>query len=54
MLTYDLVHYAGALTYAELGTMITDAGGEYAYLYGAFGPIPPFLFSWMSMLVSIM
>ncbi|ELU12167.1 hypothetical protein CAPTEDRAFT_123368 [Capitella teleta] len=41
----------GALSYAELGTMITDAGGEYAYLYGAFGAVPAFLFSWMSMLV---
>lgn len=33
--------------------MITDAGGEYAYLYGAFGPVPAYLFSWMSMLVCI-
>jgi hypothetical protein len=31
--------------------MISDAGGEYAYLNGAFGAVPAFLFSWMSMLM---
>ncbi|XP_013004590.1 b(0,+)-type amino acid transporter 1-like isoform X2 [Cavia porcellus] len=41
----------GALCFAELGTMITKSGGEYAYLMEAFGPIPAYLFSWVVMMV---
>ncbi|XP_051884220.1 b(0,+)-type amino acid transporter 1 [Pristis pectinata] len=41
----------GALCYADLGTMITQSGGEYSYLREAFGPIPAFLYSWMSIIV---
>lgn len=32
--------------------MITKSGGEYPYLMEAFGPIPAFLFSWTSLLVT--
>jgi len=43
---------AGALTYAELGAMLPDAGGPYVYIRHAFGPLPAFLYGWM-VLVSI-
>ncbi|XP_069757895.1 b(0,+)-type amino acid transporter 1 [Narcine bancroftii] len=41
----------GALCYVDLGTMITQSGGEYSYLLEAFGPILAFLYSWMSIIV---
>lgn len=42
---------SGALAYAELGTMNTSSGAEYAYFMDAFGGPPAFLFSWASTLV---
>ncbi len=41
---------AGALTYAELGAMLPDAGGPYVYIRHAFGPLPAFLYGWMNLL----
>ena len=41
----------GALAYAELGAAIPEAGGEYAYLRRAFGPVWGFLFGWMHSIV---
>jgi basic amino acid/polyamine antiporter, APA family len=41
----------GALSFAELGVMIPEAGGEYAYLRRAFGPAWGFLFGWMHSIV---
>lgn len=41
----------GALCYAELGTLILESGGEYAYLSKAFGPIAGFTYSWASIIV---
>ena len=48
----------GAISYVELGTLVSQSGGEYAYfLHGFasgerrkswFAPIPAFLFSWVS------
>lgn len=41
----------GALSFAELGSAIPEAGGEYAYLRKAFGPVWGFLFGWMHSIV---
>src|SRR6476646_4034603 len=41
----------GALSYAELGSMIPEAGGEYAYLRRGFGPVYGFLFGWTHSIV---
>jgi APA family basic amino acid/polyamine antiporter len=42
---------AGALTLAELGAMLPQAGGPYVYLRTAYGPLPAFLFGWTEFLV---
>lgn len=39
---------AGALAYAELGAALPEAGGEYAYLREAYGPLPAYLSGWTS------
>lgn len=44
-----LVALAGALTYAELGAMMPDAGGPYVYIREAFGGLPAFLYAWMAL-----
>src|ERR1700739_1676422 len=41
----------GALSFAELGAAIPEAGGEYAYLRHGFGPRWGFLFGWMHSIV---
>ncbi|HVS74503.1 MAG TPA: amino acid permease [Candidatus Acidoferrales bacterium] len=41
----------GALSFAELGAAIPEAGGEYAYLRRGFGPAWGFLFGWMHSIV---
>jgi basic amino acid/polyamine antiporter, APA family len=46
-----LVSFLGALTYAELGAANPEAGGLYAYIRDAFGPLPAFLYGWTSILV---
>lgn len=46
-----LITVAGALTYAELGASLPDAGGQYVYLREAFGPLAGFLFGWVMFLV---
>lgn len=41
----------GALSFAELGALLPDAGGEYVYLRAAFGELPGFLYVFNSFLV---
>lgn len=37
----------GALSYAEMSAARPEAGGIYAYLRDAFGPLPAFLYGWV-------
>jgi APA family basic amino acid/polyamine antiporter len=46
-----LVAICGALSYAELATMMPHAGGEYVYLREIYGPLPAFLTGWTSFFV---
>ncbi|HEY9126656.1 MAG TPA: amino acid permease [Acidobacteriaceae bacterium] len=41
-----LLSLFGAMTYAELGSMMPYAGGEYVYLRGAYGDRTSFLYMW--------
>src|SRR5215472_15507379 len=46
-----LLSLAGVVTYAELGTLFAEAGGQYHFLKEAYGPLYGFLFGWTSFLV---
>jgi basic amino acid/polyamine antiporter, APA family len=46
-----LVAVCGALTVAELAAAMPASGGEYVYLYQAYGPLPAFLSGWVSFLI---
>ena len=48
-----LLILAGALTYAELGAAMPDAGGQYVYLREAYGPLLGFLFGWKLFLINM-
>jgi APA family basic amino acid/polyamine antiporter len=50
-ITGGLLTMAGALTYAELGAALPDAGGQYVYLREAYGSMAGFLFGWILFLV---
>jgi APA family basic amino acid/polyamine antiporter len=47
-----LLSFFGALTYAELGAMKPQAGGEYVYVRDAYGPLAAFLYSWTWFLIA--
>jgi len=42
---------SGALTLAELSAALPRTGGDYVYLYEAYGPLPAFLSGWVSFLI---
>ena len=42
-----LLSLTGALAYAELGSIMPDAGGEYVYLKEGYGEMWGFLYGWM-------
>lgn len=42
----------GALTFAELSAAMPEAGGGYAYLKAAYGPLWSFMFGWTTALVA--
>jgi len=50
-LAAGLLSLAGALTYAELGATMPEAGGEYVFLREAYGDLPAFLFGWSSVML---
>jgi APA family basic amino acid/polyamine antiporter len=41
-----LLSFFGVLTYAELGAMKPQAGGEYVYVRDGYGPLAGFLYAW--------
>jgi basic amino acid/polyamine antiporter, APA family len=46
-----LLSLFGALSFAELGAALPEAGGQYAYLRRGLGPVWGFLFGWMHSMV---
>ncbi len=47
-----LLSFFGALTYAELGAMKPEAGGEYIYMRDGYGPLGGFLYAWTTFLIA--
>src|SRR4051794_8854044 len=46
-----LVAICGALTLCELSAALPRSGGDYVYLYEAYGPLAAFLSGWVSFLI---
>ena len=44
-------HISGALTYAELGTMMPESGGEYLYIRRGFGGLVGYLYAFMNVTI---
>ncbi len=46
-----LLALIGAICYSHLGTRFPQAGGEFAFLYPSYGPLPAFLSGWASLFI---
>jgi APA family basic amino acid/polyamine antiporter len=46
-----LLALVGAFIYAELSNRVPKVGGQYAYIRETYGPLPGFLYGWVSILV---
>ena len=46
-----VIAVCGALTLAELSAALPHTGGDYVYLYEAYGPLAAFLSGWVSFLI---
>ena len=46
-----LIAVCGALTLAELSSALPQTGGDYVFLYEAYGPLAAFLSGWVSFLI---
>src|ERR1019366_3516800 len=42
----------GALSYAELGAAMPEAGGEFIYMHRAYGPLFGFLYGWTQFIIA--
>ncbi len=47
-----VLSFFGALTYAELGALKPEAGGEYVYVRDGYGPLAGFLYAWTTFFIS--
>jgi len=47
-----LISLFGGLTFAELGAMIPEAGGQYVYLREAYGPMAGFMYGWTAFIIT--
>ena len=46
-----VIAVCGALTLAELSAALPHTGGDFVYLYEAYGPLAAFLSGWVSFLI---
>ena len=47
-----VLSFLGALSYAELGAMKPEAGGEYVYLRDGYSPLMGFVYAWSTFLIA--
>jgi APA family basic amino acid/polyamine antiporter len=47
-----LISLFGGLTFAELGAMLPEAGGQYVYLREAYGPFAGFMYGWTAFIIT--
>lgn len=50
---FGIVSLCGALTLAELASLLPRTGGAYVFLKAAYGDPPAFVFGWLSLLVTV-